>query len=500
MPDSYSPADAGFAVHPRVVSPSEAGLLPIADASEGRSPTLRPSDDRVQTLAVAIDLLTRVEACGSLSQAADQVVHSLRQHLQADEVLILWRKPNQRTLILLAGHHQHDDRLPSQESDRFLVAAAEEVMARSGMTQWPPPGFRETSPNTTRSNDSSALMAISQWARIASVKQMAGVTLTDLGGDARGVLLIVDPQHAATGLLPVLGVSLGAKLAGLERREPTAMESRLRELKALWDDRRRAIVLVLAAACVACMLLPLRYRISVDLEMRPVAQRFVAVPFDGPLKETHVRPGDVVQQGDLLATINPREIEYELAGVRAELSRAMQERKGLLAEHDFAGSQLAELESDKLRHQADLLEYQRNHLEIRSPIAGVVITGDLEPSEGMPLTRGETLFEIALLGQWVVEMAVPESDFDEIRVGMPVVFHVHAFPDQRLHGTVERIHPRAELRDHQNVFVAELRISDPQRRLRPGMRGRARIIGDRHTLAWNLFHKAYYALRRNLGW
>jgi hypothetical protein len=36
--------------------------------------------------------------------------------------------------------------------------------------------------------------------------------------------------------------------------------------------------------------------------------------------------------------------------------------------------------------------------------------------------------------------------------------------------------------------------------LRPGMRGRARIIGQQHPLAWNLFHKPIDSLLLWLGW
>ena len=116
------------------------------------------------------------------------------------------------------------------------------------------------------------------------------------------------------------------------------------------------------------------------------------------------------------------------------------------------------------------------------------------------MSRGETLLEIAPLGEMVVEIAVPESDIVHAREGMQVDFYVHALPSRALGGTISRVHPRAELRNHDNVYIAEVRISDAENILRPGMRGRAKIISDRHPLGWNLFHKAYFALRHATGW
>ena len=116
------------------------------------------------------------------------------------------------------------------------------------------------------------------------------------------------------------------------------------------------------------------------------------------------------------------------------------------------------------------------------------------------MTRGETLFEIAPLGQMVVEIAVPEEDISHVEVGMEADFFFHAIPNRRWRGTVSKVHPQAEIRDHDNVFVAEVALEDTESLLRPGMRGRARIYGHRHMLGWNLFHKAYYAVQRSVGW
>lgn len=466
------------------------GSFAVAPGPTADSAALQDARSHALTLASAIELLSQLDGCGSLVEAAEQSVLTLHEHSDAKNVALLWRDSDQRALSILAQNDRIDHRLPERHWNRLLIAAAEEVAARDDATDWPP----------GEASDAHSLLAVAQLAAADGTARIIAVSLKDANGETRGALIVCDARNEVLDLMRVLSGSLGAKLAGLEYLQPNGLESRVREITALMTGRKRRLVLAAVCTLIAMMFVPVKYRIGTDLELQPVKQRFVAVPFDAPLQKAHVRPGDLVQQGDLLATINPREIEFELAGTRAEWQRALQEKKGLMAEHDFAGSKIAELESEKLRLKADLLEFQRNNLEIRSPISGVIVSGDLDQSEGMPMTRGETLFEIAPLGEMIVELAVEESDFAHVRVGMPVSFYVHAFPDQQIEGTVEHVHPRAELRNHDNVYIAELRVLDPEQRLRPGMRGRARIVGERHPLGWNLFHKAYYAMRQNVGW
>ena len=78
-------------------------------------------------------------------------------------------------------------------------------------------------------------------------------------------------------------------------------------------------------------------------------------------------------------------------------------------------AQLAKLEADRLELKTKILELRSNHLEIKSPIDGVVISGDQERAEGAPLTIGQALFEVAPLDKMVVELAIPEDEITHIK-------------------------------------------------------------------------------------
>ena len=64
----------------------------------------------------------------------------------------------------------------------------------------------------------------------------------------------------------------------------------------------------------------------------------------------------------------------------------------------------------------ELLESRSKKLEIKSPIRGIVLRGDQKRAEGMPVTLGQNLFEVAPLDKMVVEVAIPERDFTQAKV------------------------------------------------------------------------------------
>lgn len=227
---------------------------------------------------------------------------------------------------------------------------------------------------------------------------------------------------------------------------------------ALRQNNRTTIVVTLVVILSLLCLLPMRYQVKCDCELQPVVRRFVAAPFEGRLDTSLVEPGDTVKAGDVLARIDGREIKWELSGRLAEFHRVEKERAGYLVSHETAQVEIATFDMQRLELQIEQLEDQTANLDIRSPIDGMVVVGDLSKSEGVPLEKGQTLFEIAPLEKMIIEVAVPEDDVRFVKQGMKTHVSLDAYPMQPRVGDIQRIHPRAELKEHQNIFVAELNL------------------------------------------
>ena len=210
--------------------------------------------------------------------------------------------------------------------------------------------------------------------------------------------------------------------------------------------------------------------------------------------------GDVVEEGQLLATLDGRDLRWELAGVEADLEQAWKERDSHLAAQRFAEAETSRLEATQLELRHQLISQHLKELEVRSPFGGVIIDGDLDKARGIRLTTGEQLFEIAPLNEMIVEIAIPESDISLVDVGTVLEVRMDAYSDQTWDGVLERIHPRSEVRDGANVFIGEVRFSNEGGRLKPGMEGRVSIQGPVRSIGWSLFHRAAEESLLWLGW
>ena len=119
------------------------------------------------------------------------------------------------------------------------------------------------------------------------------------------------------------------------------------------------------------MMFPVVYRVRCNCVVEPVSKRFAVAPFDGLITAGFVKPGDVVEQNQLLAEVDGRTIRWELAGIAAERKQSLRQREIELADENVPEALLAELENKKLAARENILQHRRNHLKVRSPIDGV---------------------------------------------------------------------------------------------------------------------------------
>ncbi len=266
--------------------------------------------------------------------------------------------------------------------------------------------------------------------------------------------------------------------------------------------RRKTVKVLLgcAAFLFAIMLVPWPYTVKSDCQLEPVERRFVAAPFDAVVDRSLVQIGEVVEANQLLARLDGRQLRIELSALQASLQSEQKKHDAALAGRDIANSQIALLEVKRLKSEIQLIEQKLKNLEIRSPIDGIIVSGDLEKVEGAPIEIGQNLFEIGPLDQMLVEVEIDESEIRYVKPGQQVHVLFDAFPFKKFTGEIIRIHPRAEIRDDKSVFIANVEIANNDEMLRPGMKGRCRIQSNWQPLGWNLFHRSYESVRGWLVW
>lgn len=443
--------------------------------------------DLAAATAAILDLNSRVAQADGLIAASRVLSEHLAAHGRFDRVALAWRRSTGGcTLRAISGINSFD---PKSESATLLQAVADEASARGTDGSWPPIG----------SLNRHALLAHRRLVETTRVDAATTFVMQDKG-KAAGVLIVSGSRAtvhdpAQLRFLRTVADCLVSTLSLTARAEGSWLRRSWTTLHRAIGRRALATMTALAVIIVAAMALPMPYRISSRCVIEPMQRRFVVAPFQGLIESSLVQPGDAVRAGQALARMDGREVRWELAGLEADRRQAQQQHDSSLARGDLGKSELARLEVEQLDAKLSLLRRRESLLELKSPLDGVVLSGSLEKLSSAPVETGQMLFEIAPLDQLRVEVAVPAADYRHVAIGDAVELRFDGRLSEPIGGTLARIRPRSEIRDAAGVFVAEVELPNPDKSLRPGQRGHAVIIGPRHPLAWNLFHKAFDRVR-----
>ncbi|MEZ6152729.1 MAG: HlyD family efflux transporter periplasmic adaptor subunit [Pirellulaceae bacterium] len=491
------PCDANSPIAERSTPPAfdtDATRIPCPVGMETQAKRPAGDDQVLQRIAALLDLISRVSSISSPENACKTLANEIKLRYGVEYVVVgLCNRANDRCEVVAISDIQQVD--PNSELTLRATSAANECLARGSHGLWP----------AVDDDNRHALFAhrqLAQWLEDASV---LSIPLLDAQHSTRGVCLLAGKRKLLASVelgsfLQAASTPLGSALGLIQRARGNRFDRLSFKLWEFCRTQPAKLVLLLAVLSVCGLLIPLQYQIACDCELQPVTRRFIAAPFDARLERNHVAPGDLVAAGQLLAKIDARDIQWELSGKRAESHRVAKELDGYVAAHESGKAEIAKLELERLQLTIDQLEEHASNLEVRSPLDGMVLMGDHSKLEGVPLEKGKTLFEIAPLDRMVIELEIPEDDVRFVQPGMRTQIRLAAFPLQPFEGTILRVHPRAELREHKNVFIAEVDCDNSNGQFRPGMRGSARIASVRRTVAWNWFHKAYAATLTWLGW
>ena len=472
----------GRAALPLAMAATELVASSLA-AAEFRFETERIGDDSA-TAGSLIDMLARVEAADSLQTATSVLCSELREFTDCGDVFLgLFDSADE---IIRYSTHAIIDKTVTEETRLALSATMHEALMHGQPASFPRPS----------EGPRHALLAHRMLAQDLGVDRVTSTALHTEDGQPWGALILTghDDQLSSPRILRFLEAAeprIASTICLLSRAERAGMEKVVGSARAILRNNRTKVIVALAVGIALLLCLPLPYNVKATCELHPLNHRYVAAPFDAPLDQCHVEPGNMVEQNQLLAVLDGREIRLGLSEVASDLNRAAREQDMHRAKGEYGAAEVARLQMQAHGSRKELLEYRSEPLEIRSPCAGVVVSGDWKKSVGVPVKVGDNMFEIAPLGQMIVEVGIPEADITHVAIGQEVTVQLEAYAGDRWTGKLVRVHPAAEIRDNEHVFIGEVEIRNPGLRLRPGMRGHAKIETASHPIFWNVFHKPW---------
>jgi HlyD family secretion protein len=249
---------------------------------------------------------------------------------------------------------------------------------------------------------------------------------------------------------------------------------------------------------------PIAARVTATGTLSPLVEVQVGSQVSGRIQELLVDFNDPVTRGQVIARIDPRLFETEVARARANLAaaeaavaraaadltdaRLKHERaaglfaRGMgakadadtaLATHEAAQAGVASARAAREQARAALEQAETNlgYTTIYSPIDGVVISRDVDVGQTVAASlQTPTLFTIAEdLRNMEVHTHVAEADVGRLRPDMPVEFGVDAWPGERFAGVVKEVRYAPETVQNVVTYDAVVAVDNAELKLRPGM-------------------------------
>jgi biotin carboxyl carrier protein len=424
--------------------------------------------------------------------AATAFVTELATRFRCERVSLGLVERGRARLLVLSHSAQFDKRA---NVSRLLEAVMEEAVDRGAEVIWPqaPDAAELTRAHEALARESEA-QAICSFP-IARGSAYCGVVTferSEGGPFAESELELIDAA-----------VSLVGPILEIHRRDDRALFA-----KALDASRTtlthlvgpRHVVLKLTAGLVALVVAFMAlaegdFRVTSDVTLEARVLRAAVAPFDGYLLEAPVRAGELVNEGDLLALLDGRDLALERARFASQHQQLQKQYRQALAERDAPEARIVAARIDQVRAQHDLADDQLSRTRIEAPFRGVVVQGDLSQKLGSPVERGELLFEVAPLDNYRPVLEVDERNVDEVAVGQTGQIVFAAFPDEHVPFSVETITPVSSASEGRNWFRVEASLAEIPEHLRPGMKGVAKAEVGRRRLLWIWTHEAVDWLR-----
>ena len=187
--------------------------------------------------------------------------------------------------------------------------------------------------------------------------------------------------------------------------------------------------------------------VAVAGTVEPIRSIGINSQMSGALLRVNVEEGDRVGRGQVLASIDSRELQAQLTAAEAALEAARRAAERAKQLHDQQIITSAEYERDEAAYRSalatrDQLRTRLGYATIRSPLAGVVLEKLVESGD---IVGGQArLFTIADISTLVVRVPISELDITGLDQGDPADVTLDALPGRTLRGTIRRIFPAAD--------------------------------------------------------
>jgi putative peptide zinc metalloprotease protein len=267
----------------------------------------------------------------------------------------------------------------------------------------------------------------------------------------------------------------------------------------------RTQVVGFAAVAALIAVPPIPSKVATPFILEPGRQADARATVPGIMRQILVRQGDIVQQGQILGVMENPSLEEAVAADTQRLALAQSRFRSAESSGNFAAVNNASHEAARLKQSLAEARRKFDQLEIRAPVAGIVITPELPEAAGEHFTPGEVFCHISSRAEMHARILVRDWEMSDVRPGARVLLKATPYPYRTYVGRVDRIMPAAapdqpvsnpvvlERNGQQltNYMAVIADFSNPDNSLREDMTGTAKIYTAPRPIGWQVVRGAW---------
>jgi len=242
----------------------------------------------------------------------------------------------------------------------------------------------------------------------------------------------------------------------------------------------------------------IKFAVNAAGDIGPAEQVSVRPEINGKIEKLPVDISDQVKKGDLLFSLDDKELQNQRASNLTAIERARLELEQAGRNHQRAQQlhaeqlisaemyentrtqyELAKNASERAQKELAILEERLTKTQVLAPFDCTVLTRPISAGQAVSgsggFNSGTEVMTIADLHEMVITAHINQADVTRLSPGQQVQVEVEAVQDLEVVGTVERIAPQATIKNNLKGFSARILLRDIDPRVRPGMTANIKI-------------------------
>ena len=165
----------------------------------------------------------------------------------------------------------------------------------------------------------------------------------------------------------------------------------------------------------------------------------------GFVREVHMQSGDIVAAGQLLVTLENRQLATDLKSLEIDIRQSKIRGRRHEQDHELAAEQAEAKRREALLAQLEQKREQVNGLTIHAPCEGQIVGRNLDALVGRYLEPGAELLSIGNEQQKELRVSISQGDIDVFRLRIGGSVHIDLPRQPIWTGQFEKINPRATI-------------------------------------------------------